>query len=243
MAADRQGLTYGSAYLREASSFLRTTLLPAAQQVYDTQAADLAEDQARADGGVWTVLAVVALAAALVALGLLHRRIRRTTRRRLTPGVALAGAALALLGVWGVIALGTCALLTGTAREEGCLNPFFACSRGLNGFLPHLIMSTVLPGAFREGPGGTFLPALVEDVKVKKTRPFTLTYRIRREARWSDGQPVTAADFVFTYDTSRSPGVEPHPATAADLAHVADVRALGERTVRVVLRSRFAFWR
>ena len=118
-ATDRQGLTYGSAYLREASSFLRTTLLPAAQQVYDTQAADLAEDQARADGGVWTVLAVVALAAALVALGLLHRRVRRTTRRRLTPGVALAGGALALLAVWGVIALGTCALLTGTARDEG----------------------------------------------------------------------------------------------------------------------------
>jgi hypothetical protein len=83
--ADRQGLTYGAAYLREASSFLRTTLLPAAQQAYDAQAAALADDQAVADGGTWTVLALIAVVAALVAILVLHRRIARTTKRRLTP--------------------------------------------------------------------------------------------------------------------------------------------------------------
>ncbi len=117
--ADRQGLTYGSAYLREASSFLQTTLLPAAQQTYDAQAAALSDDQAVADGGVWTVLALLAVVAALVALRLLHRRIARTTKRRLTPGVALAGAAVGLLLVWGVIALGLCAALTASARDDG----------------------------------------------------------------------------------------------------------------------------
>ena len=119
--ADRQGLTYGAAYLREASSFLRTTLLPAAQQAYDAQAATLAEDQAVADGGMWTVLALVAVVAALVAVWRLHRRIARTTKRRLTPGVALAGAALGLLLVWGVVALGLCAALhrLGPRRRVG----------------------------------------------------------------------------------------------------------------------------
>ncbi len=117
--ADRQGLTYGAAYLREASSFLRTTLLPAAQQAYDAQAAELSADQAVADGGVWTVLALIVVVAALVAIWLLHRRIARTTKRRLTPGVALAGAAVGLLLVWGVIALGLCAALTASARDDG----------------------------------------------------------------------------------------------------------------------------
>jgi hypothetical protein len=117
--ADRQGLTYGAAYLREASSFLRTTLLPAAQQAYDAQAAGLADDQAVADGGTWTVLALVAVVAALVAIWVLHRRIARTTKRRLTPGVALAGAAVGLLLAWGVIALGLCAALTASARDDG----------------------------------------------------------------------------------------------------------------------------
>ncbi len=117
--ADRQGLTYGAAYLREASSFLRASLLPAAEQAYDQQAAELSDDQAIADGGVWTVLALVAVVAALVAIWLLHRRIARSTKRRLTPGVALAGAAMGLLLVWGVIALGLCAALTASARNDG----------------------------------------------------------------------------------------------------------------------------
>ena len=96
-------------------------------------------------------------------------------------------------------------VLTGVAREEPCLNTFLRCSESINRALPHYIFSTVLPGAFRERPGGTLLPALVEpDVEVTKKRPFTLTYRIRREARWSDGERVSAADFVFTDDMSRS---------------------------------------
>ncbi|MEJ2871393.1 hypothetical protein WCD74_26785 [Actinomycetospora sp. OC33-EN08] len=117
--ADRQGLTYGAAYLREASSFLRTALLPAAQQIYDVRSGELADAQAGADGGVWSVLALLALVAALVAVWRLHRRIAHTTRRRLTPGVALAGGAVALLTVWGVLALGACALLTANARDAG----------------------------------------------------------------------------------------------------------------------------
>ena len=96
-----------------------TLHLPAAQQAYDARAAALAEDQAVADGGVWTVLALLAVVAALVATWLLHRRIARTTKRRLTPGVALAGGALALLLVWGVVALGLCGALTAAARDDG----------------------------------------------------------------------------------------------------------------------------
>ncbi|GLZ52032.1 hypothetical protein [Actinomycetospora sp. NBRC 106378] len=118
-AVDRQGLTYGSAYLREASSFLRTDLLPAAQQIYDLQSAALADAQDGVEGGVWAVLALVAGIAALVALRRLHRRIAHTTRRRRTPGVVLAGGALALLVVWGVLALGLSALSTATARDDG----------------------------------------------------------------------------------------------------------------------------
>lgn len=118
-AVDRQGLTYGSAYLREASAFLRGDLLPAAQQIYDLQSAALADEQDGADGGVWTLLALVALLAALLATWRLHRRIAYTTRRRRTPGVVLAGVALVALGLWGVVALGLSAFATADARDDG----------------------------------------------------------------------------------------------------------------------------
>jgi peptide/nickel transport system substrate-binding protein len=29
--------------------------------------------------------------------------------------------------------------------------------------------------------------------------PQTVTYRINREAKWSDGQPITSSDFCFTW--------------------------------------------
>ncbi|GAA4822225.1 hypothetical protein GCM10023201_05130 [Actinomycetospora corticicola] len=118
-AVDRQGLSYGSAYLREASAFLRTDLLPAAQQIGDLQSAALADAQDGADGGVLTVLALLVLLAALLATWRLHRRIAHTTKRRRTPGVVVAGAALALLGVWTVVALGVSALATANARDAG----------------------------------------------------------------------------------------------------------------------------
>jgi peptide/nickel transport system substrate-binding protein len=131
--------------------------------------------------------------------------------------------------------------LAGTVLEPACLNAFF--KRCQAGNLTSMVMGMVLPGAYRLGPDLTLRPNLVSHVEVKKTPPFTLTYHIRPEARWSDGTPVSAGDFVFTHRTSLGSGVEPHPAYALALAQVADVRPLDARTVRVVLRSRFGGWR
>jgi peptide/nickel transport system substrate-binding protein len=79
---------------------------------------------------------------------------------------------------------------------------------------------------------------LVSHVDVGKTPPFTLTYHIRPEARWSDGEPVTARDFVFTHRTART-----YDPDGCCHQKVRSVTALDAKTVRVVLRSRFAGWR
>jgi peptide/nickel transport system substrate-binding protein len=34
----------------------------------------------------------------------------------------------------------------------------------------------------------------------------TITYKLRDDVTWSDGEPVTADDFVFTYDMVMSDG-------------------------------------
>ena len=60
------------------------------------------------------------------------------------------------------------------------------------------------------------------------------------EARWSDGVPVSAADFVFTHQAIR----RLLPPDSPNLHfQVRAIRALGKKTVRVVLRSRLAEWR
>jgi peptide/nickel transport system substrate-binding protein len=119
-----------------------------------------------------------------------------------------------------------------------CMNPLlFVCGP------PE---SVVLAGAFAFGPDFTPQPRLVSRVRFTTSLPFTLTYSIRPEARWSDGVAVSARDFVFTHEAilERVPA-DPADRTAPQETHlnVQSVRAVDAKTVRVVLRSRYAAWR
>ena len=116
------------------------------------------------------------------------------------------------------------------ALEPTCLNVLVSSCTGVGG---------VLEGAFRTGADLRRHERLVSEVDFTREPPFTLTYHIRPEARWSDGVPVTARDFVFTHRArlAQPPdGDKPHE-------RIRSVRALGPKTLRVVLDSRFAFWR
>jgi peptide/nickel transport system substrate-binding protein len=127
-------------------------------------------------------------------------------------------------------------VVLGVVPEPLCLTLIDACTANTALW----IWDEVLPGAFAIAPDLTLRPQLVSDVKYSRTPPFTLTYHLRRQARWSDGVPVTAADFVFTHQAVRrlvEPGTpDPH-------LQVRAIRALDRKTVRVVLRSRMANWR
>ena len=116
------------------------------------------------------------------------------------------------------------------ALEPRCLNVLVSSCTVVGG---------VLEGAFRTGSDLRRHLRLVSKVDFTREPPFTLTYHLRPEARWSDGVPVTARDFVFTHRAllAHPPEFErPHE-------RIRSVRALGPKTLRVVLDSRYAFWR
>jgi peptide/nickel transport system substrate-binding protein len=124
----------------------------------------------------------------------------------------------------------------GGIREPACLNPLRSCGGAA---LEHI--EEVLEGAFELGPDRV-RPNLVTRAEFTTKPPFTLTYRIRPEARWSDGVPITARDFVFTHETTRRADL----AAGLDTPHatlVRSIRAVDAKTVRVVLRDRFSDWR
>lgn len=87
-ANNRLGYPVGSAYLREASSLMRATLLPAANDVYLAQTQRLKRDHNGGDGYpyVSVVLGVVVLAGLVIA----QRYVSRRTRRLVNPGLAAA---------------------------------------------------------------------------------------------------------------------------------------------------------
>jgi peptide/nickel transport system substrate-binding protein len=130
----------------------------------------------------------------------------------------------------------------GGLRDPPCLNVFLEKRCITPGVVTALIAQKVLLGAFQARPDFTWQPELVSDVDFTRTPPFTLLYRIRPDARWSDDVPVTARDFVFTHRASvqlADEFISPSPL----VEHVRSVRAVDRKTVRVVLRSRFAGWR
>jgi peptide/nickel transport system substrate-binding protein len=131
-------------------------------------------------------------------------------------------------------------IVVGTLREPPCLNAFLErCHQGIPP-AGH-IMNLVLRGAFVVGPGFTWRPDLVTRVDVTTKSPFTLTYRIRPAARWSDGVPITARDFEFTHEALLTLSESDREPLFLD--EVESVRAQDAKTVRVVLRNRFAGWR
>jgi peptide/nickel transport system substrate-binding protein len=82
-------------------------------------------------------------------------------------------------------------------------------SEGLNGdltcctlFWESVINNQVLEGAFEVQPDFSYAPELITEEPTPTEDPFSLTYNIREEAEWSDGEPITADDFNFTYETT-----------------------------------------
>jgi peptide/nickel transport system substrate-binding protein len=130
----------------------------------------------------------------------------------------------------------------GGLRDPPCLNVLLEKRCITAGVVTTLIAQKVLLGAFRARPDFTWQPQLVSDVDYTRRPPFTLLYHIRQDARWSDGVPVTARDFVFTHRASvqlADEFISPSPL----VEHVRSVRAVDRKTFRVVLRSRLAGWR
>jgi hypothetical protein len=94
-----------AAYLAEANNLMRTSILPAAAQVYGTEVNRLADDQSNAASRSLTVLAVVAFFGLLAALVLAQRWLSGRFRR--TWNIALAGATVlvVVMGLWAGVAL------------------------------------------------------------------------------------------------------------------------------------------
>lgn len=112
------------------------------------------------------------------------------------------------------------------------------------------LMANVWPGVWETTPD--FRRELNSDLMVSaemtSTDPQTVVYRIRPQAVWSDGVPVTADDFIYNWETSR-PGatdIDGSALQATPIANdpIASVTGSDDgRTVTVVYKSRFGPWK
>ncbi len=98
------------------------------------------------------------------------------------------------------------------------------------------LVGLVFSGLVRLGPGSTYQPDLAESWTTSDDGK-TWTFRIRDDAVWHDGEPVTAEDVVFTIDALKSPD-----AAGAAAASWADVTAtaVDDQTVTFTLGTPIA---
>ncbi|HVC14310.1 MAG TPA: ABC transporter substrate-binding protein [Acidimicrobiales bacterium] len=71
-----------------------------------------------------------------------------------------------------------------------------------------LLLEPVLPSAFTVNTNDqpVYDPALITQAELQSTTPETVVYTINPRAVWSDGKPVTAADFEYTWRAERGMG-------------------------------------
>ncbi|HTI77608.1 MAG TPA: hypothetical protein VL634_21595 [Mycobacterium sp.] len=116
-ANNRQGFVIGSAYLREASSLMQTSLLPGAEKIYTANLATLEEDQ-RAIGSL-PIVSLTLLAIALLAIGIGSVMMSGRTNRQFNIGLVVAAATVVLVIGWIVVATQLAASEIEHSRTEG----------------------------------------------------------------------------------------------------------------------------
>jgi len=109
--------------------------------------------------------------------------------RKLVMGGALA---LALAGGMSAAALAQSVIHIGNSGEPDSLDPHFA-----SGTWENRIIGDMLVGLMTEAADGSVIPGAAESYDVSDDG-LVYTFNLRQDAVWSDGEPVTAEDFVFS---------------------------------------------
>jgi glutathione transport system substrate-binding protein len=139
-------------------------------------------------------------------------------------------------------------LTVGIASAPTGCNPNSASD---NTWANELVLEPVLPSAFFVGPNGTatYDSAVITQAEVVSTKPQTVVYTINSNAVWSDGVPISAADFEYAWREQR--GVQPdgtgsNTDVASTLGYSRIKSVTGSnhgRTVTVVFKKAFADWK
>lgn len=130
----------------------------------------------------------------------------------------------------------------GLWQEPSSLNPHLFSTGPYSGYCAF----PTLEGLCQFDVDGGLIPRLVEEVPSSDNGGIspdglTITYRLRADILWSDGEPFTADDVVFTYEYLLNPGI---PTVSSDKyrTRISSVVARDPTTVQIAFHEPFAAW-
>ena len=113
-----------------------------------------------------------------------------------------------------------------------------------------MLLEPVLPSSFFVSDSGNsqYDSAVIVQAELQSTAPETVVYTIDPRAVWSDGTPITAADFVYAWQQQRGvlSGLAAGSPDVASTAGYDDIRSVvgsnKGKTVTVVFSTPYADW-
>ena len=108
-------------------------------------------------------------------------------------------------------------------------NPFILRGDAAQGL--DLLFDSLMARAFDE-PDAVY--GLVAETADLAGDGMSVTFRLRPEAKFADGSPLTAEDVVFSFDTIKAKG---HPALSSQIRDVEKAEALDAHTVRYTFKG------
>jgi ABC-type transport system substrate-binding protein len=122
-------------------------------------------------------------------------------------------------------------------------NPFTPAGAGP---VTAMVDAQVLPQAFVVDPqfNAELGPGLLSSAEVVSVQPQTVVYQIDPSARWANGTPITAADFVYLWREVLAHAAEvPEPGLLAGYEDISSIRGSdGGRSVTVTFSRPDADW-
>jgi peptide/nickel transport system substrate-binding protein len=134
-------------------------------------------------------------------------------------------------------------LTIGYEQEPQILNPFVT---GGDMMATKDVLSNVLVGLVRIKPDFTYEPMIAEEIPELSNggvteNPFTVTWKLKKNAVWSDGKPITADDVKFTWDTIMSDKWDILSKSGYDQIEKAEV--VDANTIKLTYKSTYAPYR
>jgi peptide/nickel transport system substrate-binding protein len=166
--------------------------------------------------------------------------------RRRFLGLTAAGAAalaVSLPNSPGVDAQRTSGTVTvGLWQEPSSLNPHLVGTAPYIGYYAY----PILEGLAQFDVSGELVPRLAAEIPTAdnggvSADGLTVTYKLRPDVTWSDGQPFTADDVVYTYQYLTDPQI-PTVSGAKYRSALANVEAVDPTTVRLTFKQLYAAW-
>jgi peptide/nickel transport system substrate-binding protein len=95
-------------------------------------------------------------------------------------------------------------IVIGAEQWPQCLSPITSCAQA--SWLPWTAWQYTMPRLMQVDTKGNYVASdLLVEAPTKdnggiKDNPFTITYKLRPEAVWDDGTPITSEDIKYTWD-------------------------------------------